>query len=435
MVKESYYYKFLRYTLPITLRIFYKKIQVTGTENIPRNTPIIFTPNHQNSLMDALITGIISDRGTFFLARADVFKKKSIADIMYKLRVLPVYRTRDGIDSLSNNNETFDKSVDLLVQNHSVLVFVEGSHNRVRHLRELKKGYARIAFAAAEKSPNNLPVIIPVGINYSGHLYIQTNVVINFGKPIKISDFIELYHEKPAAAMLQLTQKLAPKIRELILSIDDKENYKQIEVIKDININEAKQEGILQRNNFLVQLNKEKEIIAKLAQIKNENLNEYQELISNASEYLTIIDKNDLHDEQICIKKPENKVLLSILSFIIAIPLLLPGYIVNIIPYLIIKKLLKKVKDDHFLATFTFGIGMFLFPIYYLILILVSLIISRNLIFFISVTVGILLSSYCILKLRKIYFNLKNLIVFNNFRKNCKEEYSRIKLLRKKLLF
>jgi 1-acyl-sn-glycerol-3-phosphate acyltransferase len=436
MVKESLYYKFLWHTLPLTLRIFYRRIQVTGYDNIPKNSPIIFTSNHQNALMDALIICIMSGRKAFFLARADIFKKKAIADIMYKLRILPVYRTRDGADSLVNNNETFDKSIALLDENQAILIFVEGNHNRERRLRDLKKGYARIAFAAAEKTlENNQLVIVPVGINYTKHLFIQSDVVVNYGVPINMADYLNLYKEKPAAAMHQLTTKLAPEIKKLILSIDDKENIRQIEVIKDINLNQAKQDGILSNSNFLLQLEKEKEIVAGLEKIKTDNEEEYKNIIEDASEYLSILEKHKLSDEFVCLRNPSNKLISGILYAILFFPLLLSGYIFNIVPYIILKNFLKKIKDDHFNATFSFAIGMFLFPIFYLIMILISVIIFKSLPALAISTGVILLSSFCILKLRKILFTVKKLLTFQKLKKHDQQDFLRLKLIRKKLLF
>jgi 1-acyl-sn-glycerol-3-phosphate acyltransferase len=435
MVKESLYYKFLRYTLPITLRIFYRRIQVTGYDNIPKDTPILFTSNHQNALMDALIICIMSGRKAFFLARADIFKKKAIADIMYKLRILPVYRTRDGVDSLSNNNDTFDKSVALLEENQAIVIFVEGNHNRERRLRDLKKGYARIAFAAAEKVKQGQQLeIVPVGINYNGHLFIQTDVVVNYGKPIKISDYLQLYKEKPAAAMHRLTEFLAPEIKKLMLSIDDKENIRQIEIIKDVFINEAKACGKISNYDYLIQLQTEKELIKRLDAIKSGTPEVYANLIGDASRYLLLLDKYKLKDELLTINSISKRIISDFTILLMLFPLLFVGYIFNIIPYQILKTFLKKIKDDHFHATFSFGIGMFLFPLFYIILIISSLIFCRSILVICATAGIILLSSYCILKLRRKYFALKSLLSFKRFKKMHNQEFITLVELRKNIL-
>ena len=60
--------------------VFYRKVIVLGRDNINPDHHIIFAPNHQNALMDALAVLFTQKKQLVFLARADIFKKKTIAD-------------------------------------------------------------------------------------------------------------------------------------------------------------------------------------------------------------------------------------------------------------------------------------------------------------------------------------------------------------------
>ena len=44
------------------LRFFYRHIHVTGFENIPSKGPVIIIANHNSSLMDAALLGILLKR-------------------------------------------------------------------------------------------------------------------------------------------------------------------------------------------------------------------------------------------------------------------------------------------------------------------------------------------------------------------------------------
>ena len=77
--------------------IFYRKIIVVGRENINPDEHLIFAPNHQNALMDALAVLFTHKGQPIFLARADIFKKKTVASLLYFMKILPVYRIRDEI--------------------------------------------------------------------------------------------------------------------------------------------------------------------------------------------------------------------------------------------------------------------------------------------------------------------------------------------------
>ena len=55
---------------------YYGKVEINGKENIPRGEPVIFAPNHQNALMDALIVLFSAPQDVVFLARADIFNNR-----------------------------------------------------------------------------------------------------------------------------------------------------------------------------------------------------------------------------------------------------------------------------------------------------------------------------------------------------------------------
>jgi len=128
--------------------IFYRKIIVMGSENIDPEDHLIYASNHQNALMDALAV-LFTHRGQpVFLARADIFKKKVIAAFLYFIKILPVYRIRDGFSSLKSNDEIFHKTIDVLKNRNGLVILPEGDHVGFRRLRQLKKGICRIAFQA-----------------------------------------------------------------------------------------------------------------------------------------------------------------------------------------------------------------------------------------------------------------------------------------------
>ncbi len=160
--------------------VFYRKVIVLGRDNIKSEKPIIFAPNHQNALMDALAVLFALKGQPVFLARADVFKNKIIAKILYYLKMLPVYRIRDGFRSVTGNDAIFDKTIDVLKNKRGLVILPEGNHEGHRRLRQLKKGICRVAFQADEASGFNLNIqIMPVGIEFSHYTrYRQVLTVI-----------------------------------------------------------------------------------------------------------------------------------------------------------------------------------------------------------------------------------------------------------------
>ena len=103
------FYGFLQILVPISFFFYFRKKQIVKFQNIPKRAPIIFAPNHQNTLMDPFVTSIYSRRQTGFLARASAFKNPLVARILNWLKMKPVYRPRDGMENLIKNDEVFKR--------------------------------------------------------------------------------------------------------------------------------------------------------------------------------------------------------------------------------------------------------------------------------------------------------------------------------------
>jgi 1-acyl-sn-glycerol-3-phosphate acyltransferase len=143
------------------------------------NGPILLAVNHPNSFLDAIILCTLFDKPVYSLARGDAFKNKFFADILYKLKLLPVYRVSEGVENLEENYKTFDLCKNIFKQNGIVLIFSEGRCINEWHLRPLKKGTARLAISSW-KDGIDLKVL-PAGINYSSFTKFGKNVKLFFG--------------------------------------------------------------------------------------------------------------------------------------------------------------------------------------------------------------------------------------------------------------
>ena len=73
MIHKIYYFH-LRFWVRLAIRLFYRKVEIQGEENLPMEGPVLLAPNHQNAFMDALLPATLCPRIIHFLVRADVFK-------------------------------------------------------------------------------------------------------------------------------------------------------------------------------------------------------------------------------------------------------------------------------------------------------------------------------------------------------------------------
>lgn len=216
-------------------KIFYRKVIVVGLENINPDDHLIFAPNHQNALMDALAVLFTHKGQPVFLARADIFKKRMVAALLYFLKILPVYRIRDGFSALKENDEIFLKTIDVIKHKNGLIILPEGDHAGFRRLRQLKKGICRVAFQAEEASGFNLKIkIIPVGIEFSNYTRFRQVLTVVYGKPIEVSQNYELYRESPERALNELRERLSTGIKQVMVHIESVEDYNAIDELRSI---------------------------------------------------------------------------------------------------------------------------------------------------------------------------------------------------------
>lgn len=175
-------YSILKFAVRLEMKIFCRHIEIDKPEYLKSKGPLLLAFNHPNSFLDAIMIDILFDEPVWSLARGDAFKGERIKKILHALCIMPVYRTSEGVENLSENYKTFNDCITIFKNNGLVQIFSEGLCVNEWHLRPLKKGTARLAIKAWEE---NIPLqVVPLGINYSSFQKFGKNVVIRFGEPI-----------------------------------------------------------------------------------------------------------------------------------------------------------------------------------------------------------------------------------------------------------
>jgi len=366
--KYSLGYDVLRVYARVMHFLYYGRVRVQGRENIPSGKPVIFAPNHQNALMDALAVLFTYPRQMVFLARSDIFRKGLFTKILTFLKILPIYRIRDGYSALQSNNEIFDKTVELLRDNTPLVILPEGNHSGWRRLRPLKKGIARIAFQAEEKHNFSLGIqIVPVGLDYSRYERSGAELLIRYGSPIDVSSFADLYRENPARATNELLKELSLRLAHLMINIQSHEHYRMIDVVRRCfaysvlreerrrptpwNRHGAEIETIRRLEEWLAG-SPDPEVLEKL----RHTANRYQKALTR---------------HKLQFRNPEEgkwswwKIFGQGILFLATLPLFIYGFVNNILPVIVPKMVVKRVKDVQFRSTFKFGLSIATVPVFY----------------------------------------------------------------------
>ena len=357
----------------LALGNFYKRREVVNYDaNMPTDVPLLLCPNHQNALIDALNTAgtMKRDRQPTFMTRADVFG--TIFDpILYKFKMLPIYRQRDKVNVIEKNEEIFRICIERLSRGESIIIFAEGNHDRNYRIRPLKKGFARIAFQAEEENDYKLNMkVVPIGLNYDDHLKFRSDLLVVFGDIIDVSDYYKQHKEAPNRALIAIRNVLKDRLQKCVLHIAPGDYYEMTNQLRQImrprmlaNMN---LEGKSLYESFRADKASIKRIEEKIAEL-GDSLESLNKTVKN---YVEGIKKLKLR-EHVIVEGPFSlsKLLATAFLLILGSPVFLFGLISNYIPYKIADFLaIKNFKDDHFHSSIRMVIAMFLFPINYFIL-------------------------------------------------------------------
>ena len=362
-------YDVLRYYVDSMLKLSYRTIRYVGYEKIPQDGAVIYAPNHTNALMDALVILAMDRKAKVFVARADIFKNPTLARIFRFLKIMPIMRMRDGLDEVRKNNETIEKSVDVLRDKVPFCIFPEGQHQAKYSSLPLSKGIFRIAFQAQDLMPDMPLYIVPVGIRYGSFFRFRSTVRVQIGDPINVKDFLDAHSENtPQEQMNLMKDVLAERMQSSIFHIPNDEDYDatydicaavvrhRVEKLKSENPGKhmKKMDAYFEANNMTVK---------QVAQLKEQNPEKAQQLLSLGREASQIRKANNISLSSVSIKYPFWSRVLRALILILKLPYNIPVSILTLPIKLICGFLFTKLKDYAFRNSIRYLVNLVMWPI------------------------------------------------------------------------
>ncbi|NPA45504.1 MAG: hypothetical protein GXO49_08215 [Chlorobi bacterium] len=428
--KQSTFYAILKaYAKFFHDNFFYKEVTHIGTENIPKDKPVLIAPNHQNALMDALAVIFSQDIQPVFLARSDIFQNPILAKILFKFKILPVFRIRDGKEKLKLNDLIYAKTIEVLEKHRQVAIFPEAQHIDKKHVRQLKKGIQRIAFMLEEKNNFNANVcIIPTGIYYSNYWNFRSKLVVKFGKPIYLNEYFEDYKKDPARTIVKFTEMLHNRLKEEAIHISDLNYHDEYDLLRDINEKQMLEELSLKLNPEN-KLKADKATIKKIDNLKENKNDIFLSLIDKVKKYSAYLKELNIKDWVVTNKK-SNLFLRFILLFL-SLPIFIYGFINNAIVYFLPNIVTSKFEDKQFTSSVVYVFVILINPIIYLLQSIVVLLIFKSwiiaLIYFITTPIMGLLA----FSIHRYFVKTMAILRFSKLNESKKQE---IKNLRKEIL-
>lgn len=425
--KWSWKYWLLRHYQDFVFRLYFKT-EIVGLEKLPQNTTLIFAPNHQNALMDALgMLSLYPNWQPVFLARADIFKKPLVIKILTFLKIMPVYRIRDGYENLSLNDEIFLKTMDVLNNKNGLIILPEGNHAGLKRLRQLKKGIARIPFQAEDASNGTLNIqIVPVGLEYSNYVRFHSKLLIRIGQPFEVKKYLDLYHQNKALAYNALIAELEQGIKKEMVHIEDEENYSAYITLTDLFTNRfIKNRKLPKTQNQKFRI--DKDLVAKLDDLKLSNPSEFNKLMQKATEYSKLLSENEICTKAAPLSFKKVSLLpINAIMLLITLPLFIYGGINNIIQIAIPYKLSLKFPDVQFHSSVRHVVGLILFPLLYIIQTLIFGLIAKDALLTLAYFLSLPAGAFVVYQWRRHFIKFSRAISVLKFIKSKPEKAKRI---------
>ncbi|HAF14427.1 MAG TPA: hypothetical protein DCK99_12175 [Blastocatellia bacterium] len=230
--------------LRFAMRVYFRRVEVVGLENVPRKSPVIFVLNHPNALVDPAFLLCLAPRRVSFLAKAPLFRIPILSFFVRALDSLPVYRPQDEGEDVVRNREVFVAARKLLARGGTIGICPEGVSHDEPHLLPIKTGAARIALAAISTGEVADLSIVPAGLYYTSKTKFRSAVLLYFGDPISVSPVeLEADGDPPRAAVRELSNNIECALRLVILDAEHKEALQTITRAERIFSSETDEEG------------------------------------------------------------------------------------------------------------------------------------------------------------------------------------------------
>lgn len=223
------FYHSARALLKWTIRLYYRRVEVSGRELIPAVGPAILVANHPNSVVDAfLLCTQLTRRKVNFIAKDSITGAPVVGWLARRFGVVGVARAMDYQRQRDlahdRNKAAIAACVPRLLVGEILTIFGEGISTDARHLQMIRKGAMRFGFSAEQAACFQLGLVwIPVGITYSAKQRFRSDVFVCVGQPFRIADL----HADPAGhqqKVLQLgTERLQRELESLVINIKREE--------------------------------------------------------------------------------------------------------------------------------------------------------------------------------------------------------------------
>lgn len=226
-------YRLLRRLLRLSLRAFFRRIEVVGLEHVPAAGPVVFFGNHPNSLLDPALISCFCGRVVHFAAKDVLFRSPLLRPVLQAMGAVPVQRRADHGEAPLANELAFERLFAVLAAGRAIGIFPEGLSHDASQLSRFKTGAARIALGARERHPGLAVRLVPCGLSYMTPQRFRSSVLVQFGPALEPDAARErAFAADPRAAARELTEQMEASLRALTVNAEDWDTLRVLDGVR-----------------------------------------------------------------------------------------------------------------------------------------------------------------------------------------------------------
>lgn len=321
------------------VKVFYRRFEVSGVDNLPEKQGIILCANHVNALADAVVLQAATRKAIRPLARSGLFENPLLKPILRRIGAVPIFRRGDpGVDT-NKNIDAFSQCYELLAKGETLIIFPEGQSHDVPQLTELKTGAARMALETIQATGSE-PAVIPVGLTFPEKGKFRSAVLVQFGVPISLTFAAENRQEQN---VIELTQRIRSGLESITLNAG---SWEEISLVARVENFFAFRHGKYHHRNLQQRFRTQQRLIDAQRLLRSYEPDKVRAIITQLKQFEKICRHCGVKDYQLSIDYRPTLIGLYLVRMIwmlmIVFPVALWGIINGYIPYTLTKRLARR---------------------------------------------------------------------------------------------
>ena len=371
----------------LLLRIFFRRIEVTGLENLPQSGGGLIVSWHPNGVIDGAVILTHFPRRIVFGARHGILKVPLFGWMLRQLGTVPIYRRKDvganesDPERRASNRQSIDALARAVADGSFAALFPEGKSHDEPFVHELKTGAAHLYYRAVEQTPDGAqpPVIVPVALHYNKKAIFGSQVLVTFHSPLTLPADLATpdgNEEERRQQARRLTAEFDRVLREVILATESWELHHLFQRARKLIRAEAiARKGTKSQPPDMIERVRHFGRIWKNYQVAVEShSDETRQVLARVARYNEDLRALGIEDHELdgasWIASPRRAVLLLVefvIVYLVLPPFLIIGVLVNLPTMLLLLALTKatadKYKDE---ASIKLLVGAIVFPLTWL---------------------------------------------------------------------